>query len=382
MHFMQIETAIRRMPSARSDAGALIRVDRAMAEMRRGSIVLIESYGTAALALAAETVVDDALRRLEELCTARPALALTPQRAGVLGLARASGALMAIGVPADCSADLLRRLADPTADQGPPRPRLDAVEPGDLMLAAIELAKLSRLLPAVIVGTPTHRKAASLAEWAAAQDVLRVDAADIMEYQSLAARTLRPVGEARVPLIGAEDARIVAFRPSDGGTEHLAIIVGTPTPATPVLTRLHSECLTGDLLGSLRCDCGDQLRGAIAEIGRQGSGVLLYLAQEGRGIGLVNKLRAYRLQDRGADTVEANEQLGFEPDERIYLPAAQMLRELGFNQIRLMTNNPAKVAGLVRCGIAVTERVAHVFPSNGHNERYLETKASRFGHIF
>ena len=140
--------------------------------------------------------------------------------------------------------------------------------------------------------------------------------------------------------------------------------------------RLHSECFTGDLLGSLRCDCGDQLRGAIAEIARApAAAVLLYLAQEGRGIGLVNKLRAYNLQDAGLDTFDANEQLGFDADERVYLPAAEMLRQLGFTRVRLMTNNPDKVAALTRCGIAVVERVPHVFPTERHNERYLHAKA-------
>ncbi|MGH8722021.1 MAG: GTP cyclohydrolase II RibA, partial [Burkholderiales bacterium] len=135
-------------------------------------------------------------------------------------------------------------------------------------------------------------------------------------------------------------------------------------------------------LGSLRCDCGEQLRGAIKVIGAAGDGILLYLAQEGRGIGLVNKLRAYGLQDRGADTAEANEQLGFDADERIYFTAAEMLRQLGFAKVRLLTNNPAKVEALERCGIAVVERVPHAFPSNRHNDRYLATKASRLGHLF
>ena len=155
------------------------------------------------------------------------------------------------------------------------------------------------------------------------------------------------MADAAVPLAGAEQARIVAFRPDDGGMEHLAIIIGTPQPDQPLLLRLHSECFTGDLLGSLRCDCGEQLRGAIQAMAEAGAGIVLYLMQEGRGIGLVNKLRAYTLQDRGADTLDANEQLGFDADERVYLPAAQMLHHLGFRKVRLMTNNPQKVAALV-----------------------------------
>jgi GTP cyclohydrolase II len=165
--------------------------------------------------------------------------------------------------------------------------------------------------------------------------------------------------------------------------EHLAILIGDPAGGTadrPLLTRLHSECFTGDLLGSLRCDCGEQLRGAVREIAAAGGGVLLYLAQEGRGIGLVNKLRAYRLQDQGFDTIEANERLGFDADERVFLPAAEMLKHLGFTHVKLMTNNPEKVAGLEPCGITVTERVAHAFPSNSHNEFYLATKKKRSGH--
>ncbi|MDJ0982732.1 MAG: GTP cyclohydrolase II, partial [Kiloniellales bacterium] len=158
--------------------------------------------------------------------------------------------------------------------------------------------------------------------------------------------------------------------------------IGTLAPDAPALVRLHSECLTGDLLGSLRCDCGDQLRGAIKTISEAGSGVLLYLAQEGRGIGLANKLRAYGLQDRGADTLEANEQLGFDPDERVFVPAASILRMLGIARIRLLTNNPEKERAMARLGIEVAERVPLVIPANPHNADYLDTKARRFGHQF
>jgi GTP cyclohydrolase II len=145
---------------------------------------------------------------------------------------------------------------------------------------------------------------------------------------------------------------------------------------------LHSECFTGDLLGSLKCDCGNQLRGAIEEISKAGGGVLLYLAQEGRGIGLINKLRAYRLQDQGFDTIEANERLGFEADERLYGIAARMLKLLGYNAVRLLTNNPDKVAALKAAGIKVAARVRHAFPENEHNHAYLKTKAQKAGHLF
>jgi GTP cyclohydrolase II len=208
-----------------------------------------------------------------------------------------------------------------------------------------------------------------------------VTTAQIADYEASAALTLKQVAEAPVPLAGAENCRMVAFRPADGGIEHLAIIVGDPDRHSPVLTRLHSECFTGDLLGSLKCDCGEQLRGAIALMAEQGNGVLLYLAQEGRGIGLMNKLRAYSLQAEGFDTIEANLRLGFDADERVFLPAAQMLGLLGFSDVRLLTNNPDKVAGLEACGITVSNRVTHKFPSNVHNEFYLRTKKDRSGHL-
>ena len=185
-----------------------------------------------------------------------------------------------------------------------------------------------------------------------------------------------------MPLEGAEQTEIAAFRPGGGGPEHYAVIINAPLPHAPVLTRLHSECFTGDLLGSLKCDCGAQLRGAIDAISKAGGGILLYLAQEGRGIGLINKLRAYRLQDQGFDTVDANERLGFDADERLYGVAARMLGLLGYRAVRLMTNNPDKVAALEAAGVAVMERVPHAFPDNEHNRAYLKTKAERAGHLF
>ena len=252
----------------------------------------------------------------------------------------------------------------------------------DCESAAVALMKLARLLPSAVTAEISDPMADDLAAWTARYDFLLVDAGDIFQYDGIAARTLRAVSAARVPLPNAHNTRIIAYRPLDGGLEHLAIVIGDPASDEPALVRLHSECFTGDLLGSLRCDCGDQLQGAIKEITAAGAGVLIYLAQEGRGIGLVNKLRAYELQDRGFDTMDANEQLGFDADERVYLPAAQILHQLGFDRARLMTNNPDKVSALSNCGSAVEERVPHTYPSNKHNENYLLTKATRGGHVF
>ncbi|WP_246337468.1 GTP cyclohydrolase II [Azospirillum oleiclasticum] len=366
------------------DEAALRTVDRAVAAMRRGEPVAVEGTdGSLCVALSVEMATSDSLARLKRTAGGEPVLAVTRRRAVVLNAMQEGTGVVTFAAPGGLCADDARALADPELRRGVALPAglVAAVsEPGTREAAAVELARLGRLLPAAVVAPVTLR--GDGIAWAQRRDLLHVRALDVTDYRTHAARTLRRVAQARVPLELAEATEIVAFRPADGGPEHLAIVIGSPDPAEPVLARLHSECFTGDLLGSLRCDCGDQLRGAIAEIARAGSGVLLYLAQEGRGIGLVNKLRAYRIQDAGFDTVDANEMLGFEADERVYLPAAEMLRQLGFGRVRLMTNNPDKLRELARCGIEVVERVPHVFPTNGHNEGYLRTKAERSGHMF
>ncbi|MBP2311581.1 GTP cyclohydrolase II [Azospirillum soli] len=372
-------------PAQPFDEAAMRAVDRALAALRRGEAVAIETAdGTVGAAVSVESVASDAVARLKRLTGGEPVLAVTRRRATVLKLMEEGTGVVALSLPGGLTADEAHALADPEHRPDGDLPvglTATAMDADSREAAAVELARLARLLPSAVVA-PARGVRGSAEGWAVRNDLLLVRARDIADYRVHVVRTLRQVADARVPLIAAENTRIVAFRPIDGGSEHLAIVIGEPDPDQPVLARLHSECFTGDLLGSLRCDCGDQLRGAIAEIARQGSGVLLYLAQEGRGIGLVNKLRAYRIQDRGFDTVDANEILGFEADERVYLPAAEMLRQLGFASVRLMTNNPEKLRQLARCGIEVVERVPHIFPANGHNEGYLRTKAERSGHMF
>jgi GTP cyclohydrolase II len=230
--------------------------------------------------------------------------------------------------------------------------------------AALALARAAGLLPALWVVDPQAGTAA----------------VSIAEVASEAAPEVELVARAKLPLDGLPDAQIAAFRASDDGQEHVALVIGA-FGGTPPLTRLHSECLTGDVFGSLKCDCGPQLKEALKFIGDAGGGVLLYLRQEGRGIGLANKLRAYALQDRGLDTVDANRRLGFADDERDYAHAAAMLRALGIDRVRLLSNNPAKVEGLQAAGIDVVQRVAHQMPANPHNADYLATKRKKSGHL-
>lgn len=258
-------------------------------------------------------------------------------------------------------------IADPQLDlatplKGPFR-ALGVAHPGDAA-AALRLARIAGILPAFFV----------LANGAA--DV-EIGPTDIDGHED--AVRLRIAARARLPVAAAEDAEIVAFRTPESPGEHVALVIGEPNGAPP-LVRLHSECLTGDALGSLKCDCGPQLNAAIAAIEAAGWGILLYLRQEGRGIGLVNKLRAYALQDQGFDTVDANVRLGFAIDARDFRVAARMLDLLGQREIRLLTNNPGKVAALEGAGIHVAERVPHHLPPNPHNARYLATKRDRTGH--
>jgi GTP cyclohydrolase II len=365
------------MPSA-PDEGALRArsVHRAAAELRRGTPVVL--LGPAPLlVLPAETAGAQGLRDIASLAAGPAVLLLAPSRAAAVlqrpvGSERAAVAIRLAGLLTDPA--VLRGVADPTAQQLLPDDPLPT-EPPELAAAALELAKLARLLPAVIA-------APAVAEGGAMRGLVAVEAADVLAYPDAAARAVVRVAEAAVPMEGAEDARVVAFRAPDSGIEHLAILVGRPERASAPLVRLHSECFTGDLLASLRCDCGAQLKGAIRRMGVEGAGVLIYLAQEGRGIGLVNKLRAYAMQDRGLDTLDANRALGWGADERNFLTAATMLENLGIRRVRLLTNNPGKMAALAACGIEVVSRESHAFAPNGVNDQYLATKARRFGHLF
>jgi len=364
-----------------SSNAAMLAVDRAAHDFRRGRAIQIrDGAGSAVIAVAAEMGTDQVISRLTELGGDEPAIAITHHRARTLKVRLYTDEIVLLPFKSWRTADAARTIADPTTDLanplgGPYTANRDPVSAASI--AAVQLAKISRLLPSAIV-VPCD---GSNDDLVAEEGIASIRASDVMSYEMDTAGTLRQVTAARVPLENAENTRILTYRSPDGGREHLAIVIGEPQTDRPVLARIHSECFTGDLIGSLKCDCGQQLRGAIAQIAEEGAGILLYLRQEGRGIGLTNKLRAYALQDQGFDTVEANERLGFESDERIFLPAARILKQLGFDQVRLMTNNPDKVEGLTSFGIEVVERVPHAFPSNDHNEFYLSVKKEKSGHL-
>ena len=356
---------------------AAITAEAAIDALRRGRVVGIAGEAGGLAILSAELADAASLAILE--ATARAGLIITARRAAVLMLANQRAAAAAdpepvwVERPAWLDLDRSRAVADPVLDlatplKGPFTTRWLGVDRAAAH-AAITLAKHAALLPAVYA-VPIG----------AASPVVTATAAAVLALPAAAA-SVGLSSRARLPLALAPDTEVVAFRPADGGPEHLALVIGDPNPMQPVLVRLHSACLTGDVLGSLKCDCGPQLHAALAAIAANpGGGILLYLQQEGRGIGLINKLRAYALQDQGFDTVDANTRLGFEPDERDFTLAAAMLTQLGVGTVSLLTNNPLKVAGLAAHGLVVT-RVAHTMAPNPHNSSYLDTKRDRQGHL-
>ena len=348
------------------------RLARARSDLRMGvPVVLSEGL----IVLAAETLTPGRYGQLTAL-DARPVLAITSWRARTLKARAYDGDMARIALPEHATCAWVQSIADPADDlnhpmKGPLRTLRDG--PAGPHRAAIALVKAARLLPAALC-VPTDDPQG----FAATHNLTLVSGAAALNASGA---DLHRVIHARLPLEVSEAGRLHIFRQDDGAEEHYAVEIGHPDRATPVLTRLHSACFTGDLMGSLKCDCGPQLRAAMAQMGTEGAGVLLYLNQEGRGIGLTNKMRAYSLQDQGYDTVEANHRLGFDDDERDFRIGAQILRSMGFSQVRLLTNNPAKVARLEGCGLTVTERVPLKVGENPHNHAYLATKAAKSGHI-
>jgi GTP cyclohydrolase II len=343
-------------------------VSRGLGEFHARRPVLIAAKAEALLALPVEGLDRLRLAEFRALCgPVEPQLIITERRALALGLD--ASAPMALPLPTGADANTILALV--TAATNDRKPAARPASPA--ATAAIQLVKLSQSLPAVL--------AASLIGHAIACDesIVRVEADAVADFADHATRSLIVASEASVPLNSGTPTRFVVFHDAIGGSQ-VAILVGKPDFTNPVPVRLHSACLTGDVFGSRRCDCGDQLRLALARIEELGGGVILYLAQEGRGLGLANKMRTYQLQDEGLDTFDANTTLGFDDDERDYGIAAQMLRMLNCTRIVLLTNNPAKLDGLTKAGIEIAGRMPLDAPVNADNRRYMTVKAARAEH--
>ena len=350
---------------------------RARSDFRMAVPIIVRNGDAGAIAMSAETVQEDRLSALINLD--RPTvLVLTERRSSTLKARAYDGDIARVVVPPDADAAWIRTVADPASDLHSPLKGPFATErEGDpnLHRTAVELARRARLLPAALVNEipdPVRfgaRNNLTVVEVGAAGD----------QMESKAGPTM--VASARLPIRVHSETRIFVFRLDAGSEEHCAIEIGRPERSAPVLVRLHSACFTGDVLDSLKCDCGTQLAAALDHMSKAGGGILLYLNQEGRGIGLGNKVRAYSLQDQGFDTLEANHRLGFEGDERDFGIAADILKHLGFASAQLMTNNPNKVRKMEAAGIGISERIPLQTKPTEFNEAYLAAKSEKFGHL-
>ena len=350
-------------------------ISRARADLRMGVPIVLDMDETALL-IPAETLSGERLKDLRQL-KGEMLLVLSAKRAGTLKLAAYDGDLTRVFVPQEANIGWFKAIADPSSDlKTPLKGPFRSKRTGDAALErfALNLVKSAHLLPTALITYVSQQKTTAL------EGLSHLNVNVACPHLSEAA-ILSDIISAKLPISAASKGKLHVFRPNNGTEEHYAMEIGKPERSEPVLVRLHSACFTGDVLGSLKCDCGTQLRGALEHMGQMGSGVLLYLNQEGRGIGMANKMRAYSLQDEGFDTVEANHRLGFEDDERDFRIGASILREMEIRDICLMTNNPTKILMMEKNGINVRERVPLVLGKNPTNAHYLVTKARKSGRL-
>jgi len=363
---------------------AYMKAERASAELRRGGHVMLRlNNGEAALFRGAEFADVEDIDFLSRLAGSGPLLVLTANRVKSLQRSLRQGWPAATIALAASHYQKMFNLAFGQTRLGDDDDGISLVaeRSGSLADHATRLLRNAKLLPAALMARLPFRDIAAQDRFAQEHNILVLEARDLDFYHHQAGAKMRIAARARVPLAVAEDAEVVMFRTEIGGEDHFAVLIGKGAELDVPLVRLHSQCITGDVLGSLKCDCGDQLQTAMRLMAKNGGGVLIYLAQEGRDIGLLNKMRAYALQDNGFDTVDANHALGFNTDERVFLPAARILDALGITRLRLITNNPDKISQLEQCGIKVEERAPLILASNPHNEDYLATKKHRTGHM-
>ena len=365
-----------------------LKIKRAISELRSGGKVVISdnSLGTSILLMSAELIDKDSVKKLSEFALSRPNIILSNNRSNAIGI-EVNNQPCSILIENDWTINDILSLCMPLT--GHKIPTINGViseNNKSIIFYCLLILRQSRLLPAGLMSIISNVASENINQWAFKNNFIHVDVNDIKSYEQKSAESLVMAVRAKVPIAETDNCEVIIFRPQDGGDEHFCLVFGITREINnkfknETLVRVHSQCITGDILDSLKCDCGQQLKQSIKIMAKADEGVLIYLAQEGRDIGLLNKLRAYSLQEIGMDTVEANQDLGFNDDERLYYPAKQMLSQLKVNKVKLITNNPKKVEHLKKLGINVIKRIPIKINPNKYNENYLSTKSKKSGHI-
>ncbi len=370
------------------DTTLTLKIERAISELRRGGKIVISdsNSGSSVLLMASELIQENTVQEFFERSLSRPNIILSNNRCNAIGI-KVTNQSCSILIDKDWTMNDILSLCMPlTGHEIPIINGVIAERNESIVFYCLLILRQSRLLPAGLMSIISNVEPENLHQWAFNNNLIHININDIKYYEQHTAESLVMSVRAKVPIADTENCEIIIFRPKDGGDEHFCLVFGkTREIKTAVendtLVRVHSQCITGDILDSLKCDCGQQLKQSIKIMSEADEGVLIYLAQEGRDIGLLNKLRAYSLQEAGMDTVEANENLGFNDDERLYYPVRQMLMQLKITKVKLITNNPKKVSHLTNLGINVTERIPIKINPNKYNRKYLETKSKKSGHI-
>ena len=367
-----------------------LKVDRAISELRRGGQIVISDFrtGISVLLMAAEMIDSKSIDDISQNASSNANLILSSNRAKGLEL-NTNNSPCSIIIDKEWSINDILSLCMPLYNHS--KPKLNGVifeNLNSITSICILLLRQARLLPAGIMSIISNINIEKTCEWATSRNYIYVEDSHINSFEPHNSKNLTIAVRAKVPLEATSNSEIVVFRPKDGGNEHFCLLIGksrniknNKDHSHNPLVRIHSQCITGDVLDSLKCDCGQQLKESIKLMAKADEGILIYLAQEGRDIGLLNKLRAYTLQEDGMDTVEANLALGFNDDERLYYPAKEILDLLDVKSIRLITNNPNKINHMSNLGIKITKRIPIKIKPNKHNEIYLQTKFNKSGHI-
>ena len=371
-----------------NDRTLTLKIERAISELRRGGKIVISDPNSrySVLLVASELIQKDTVQDLSERAFSRPNIILSNNRCNAIGI-KITDQSCSILIDKDWSLhDILSLCMPLTGHKIPIINGVIAETNESIVFYCLLILRQSRLLPAGLMSIVSNVAPENINQWAFNNNLIHINISDIKYYEQNTAESLVMSVKAKVPIAETENCEIIIFRPKDGGDEHFCLVFGKTRQIDTelehnTLVRVHSQCITGDVLDSLKCDCGQQLKQSIKIMAQANEGVLIYLAQEGRDIGLLNKLRAYSLQETGMDTVEANEDLGFNDDERLYYPVKEMLSQLKIKKVKLITNNPKKVEHLTKLGINVTERIPIKINPNKFNKKYLDTKSKKSGHI-